>query len=244
MTNNNQSGPGPVPNRWLYCPRKSTRLIAEKFLAFKTPLDSRFDEQVPDECRFTPSMLFESTRSYKHRIGLWIDLTNTTRFYNTEEVKNGYGDGSVAYSKVACKGHSETPSEEQATLFMTLCENFISRYPLKIIGVHCTHGFNRTGFLLVSYLVEKHNWGLEAALLEFSRARPPGIYKEDYLAKLYQLYGDSDDEVPQAPPRPDWCFEGWFFLFYYIVYNLLIPFSNQVSVSKRINLPCPILLGL
>lgn len=26
------------------------------------------------------------------------------------------------------------------------------------IGVHCTHGFNRTGFLIVSYLVEKLDW--------------------------------------------------------------------------------------
>lgn len=27
-------------------------------------------------------------------------------------------------------------------------------------GVHCTHGFNRTGYLIVSYLVEKMEWRL------------------------------------------------------------------------------------
>ena len=27
-------------------------------------------------------------------------------------------------------------------------------------GVHCTHGFNRTGFLIIAYLVEKDDWGL------------------------------------------------------------------------------------
>lgn len=26
------------------------------------------------------------------------------------------------------------------------------------IGVHCTHGFNRTGFLIISYLVEQFSW--------------------------------------------------------------------------------------
>ena len=27
-------------------------------------------------------------------------------------------------------------------------------------GVHCTHGFNRTGFLIIAYLVEKDDWRL------------------------------------------------------------------------------------
>ena len=26
------------------------------------------------------------------------------------------------------------------------------------VGVHCTHGFNRTGFLIIAYLVEKDDW--------------------------------------------------------------------------------------
>ena len=29
---------------------------------------------------------------------------------------------------------------------------------LLLSGLHCTHGFNRTGFLIVSYLVEKLDW--------------------------------------------------------------------------------------
>ena len=65
MSRYNDSGPGPVPDRWLNCPRKSKTLIASKFLAFKTPLSSQFDSQVPEEHRFTPNMLFESTKRYK-----------------------------------------------------------------------------------------------------------------------------------------------------------------------------------
>ena len=72
-------GPGPVPPGWLKCPRKSEGLIGGKFLAFKTPLSERFDEQVPAEYRFSPSMLFSSMKSYKQKIGLWIDLTKTDR---------------------------------------------------------------------------------------------------------------------------------------------------------------------
>lgn len=36
------------------------------------------------------------------------------------------------------------------------------------------------------------------------KARPPGIYKQDYLQELFYRYGDVDD-TPAAPPMPDWC---------------------------------------
>ena len=73
-------GAGPRPPGWLKCPRKSADLIGGKFLAFKTPLSDRFDDQVPVEYRFTPSMLISSMKSYKVKIGLWIDLTKTNRY--------------------------------------------------------------------------------------------------------------------------------------------------------------------
>lgn len=39
--------------------------IADKFLPFKTPLDSRYDDQITDECRFDVDMLFMSIRRNK-----------------------------------------------------------------------------------------------------------------------------------------------------------------------------------
>lgn len=101
------------------------------------------------------------------RIGLWIDLTNTTRFYNKEEVE----ENDCKYVKVQCRGHGETPSVEQTKLFINIVHNFISKHPLEIIAVHCTHGFNRTGFLIVSYLVEVMDIALEIALEQFSKIR-------------------------------------------------------------------------
>lgn len=59
------SRPGPLPNRWLYCPRKSDSFIADKFLAFKTPLSERFDIQMPDDCQFHPDMIFKLMKMYK-----------------------------------------------------------------------------------------------------------------------------------------------------------------------------------
>jgi len=57
--------PGPIPQRWLHCPRKASDLVANKFLAFKTPLSTEYDDQVPEECRFSPHMLFQSIKSYE-----------------------------------------------------------------------------------------------------------------------------------------------------------------------------------
>ncbi len=193
--------PGPPPPRWLHCPRKSGELVAGKFLAFKTPLDSRFDPQVEPQFRFTPSMIFDSMKSYKVEVGLWVDLCNTSRFYSKDLVQER-----CKYVKLQCRGHGETPSTEQVATFNRLCQNFIQQNPLGIVAVHCTHGFNRTGFLIACCLIEVFDWSPEAAVAEFTRARPPGIYKEHYIQEIFSRYGDVSD-APVAPPLPDWCFE-------------------------------------
>jgi mRNA-capping enzyme len=47
---------------------------------------------------------------------------------------------------------------------------------------------------------------LEAAVREFTRARPTGIYKEDYIKELIARYGDETDDLV-VPSLPDWCIE-------------------------------------
>ncbi|XP_072396689.1 mRNA-capping enzyme [Diabrotica undecimpunctata] len=194
--------PGPVPPRWLYCPRKSENLIADKFMALKTPLSSDFDDQVPPECRFDPKMVFDIAKSKKIKFGLWIDLTNTSRFYNKADI----GEYGCKYVKLQCRGHGETPSREQTATFIEIVTRFISYHPLESIAVHCTHGFNRTGFLIVSYLVEKMDCDLGRALALFAESRPVGIYKGDYIQELYKRYDDVSD-APPPPSLPDWCTE-------------------------------------
>lgn len=67
-----QRDPGPIPSRWLNCPRKANGLFADKFLAFKTPLGSQFNEKVPEENRFTPAMLFMYMKQMK--VGAPVDI--------------------------------------------------------------------------------------------------------------------------------------------------------------------------
>ncbi|ENN77339.1 mRNA-capping enzyme isoform X1 [Dendroctonus ponderosae] len=200
--NTSITDPGPIPNRWLNCPRKANKLIIGKLLALKTPLSAKFDHVVPAECRFHPKMFFGSCKTKKLKIGLWLDLTNTNRFYDKAEIEK-FG---CKYIKLKCRGHGETPNKDQVNSFLELVHSFIAQHPLEIVAVHCTHGFNRTGFLIVSYLIEKMDFCLDVALQTFADARPVGIYKQDYLAELYRVYDDIKD-MPPAPTLPDWCLE-------------------------------------
>ncbi|XP_025061047.1 mRNA-capping enzyme isoform X4 [Alligator sinensis] len=165
-------------------------------------LGPRYDDQVAEENRFHPSMLSNYLKSLKVKMGLLVDLTNTTRFYDRNDIEK---EG-IKYIKLQCKGHEECPTPENTKTFIRVCEHFSEKNPSELIGVHCTHGFNRTGFLICAFLVEKLDWSIEAAVATFAQARPPGIYKGDYLKELFRRYGDVED-APPPPERPEWCFE-------------------------------------
>lgn len=57
--------PGPIPDRWLDCPRISDSIIAGKFYAFKTPLSSRFSPKIEPAKHFTPAMMFSNVKMDK-----------------------------------------------------------------------------------------------------------------------------------------------------------------------------------
>mmetsp|Transcript_26915 Transcript_26915/g.60167 ORF Transcript_26915/g.60167 Transcript_26915/m.60167 type:complete len:187 (+) Transcript_26915:488-1048(+) len=60
------------------------------------------------------------------------------------------------------------------------------------IAVHCHYGFNRTGFLIVSYLVEEENWRVDDAIAAFAASRPPGIKHGHFTDELRARYRERD----------------------------------------------------
>ena len=60
--------------------------------------------------------------------------------------------------------------------------------PARLIGVHCHYGFNRTGFFICSYLIEREGYGVQAAIDEFARGRPKGIKHAHFLDMLWVRY--------------------------------------------------------
>jgi hypothetical protein len=58
----------------------------------------------------------------------------------------------------------------------------------QFIGVHCHYGFNRTGYFLVCYLVERCGYHVQDAIDEFAMQRKPGIKHPHFLDQLFVRY--------------------------------------------------------
>lgn len=57
-----------------------------------------------------------------------------------------------------------------------------------VVGVHCHYGFNRTGYFIVCYLIERCGYGVREAIEAFAKARPNGIRHSHFLDRLYVRY--------------------------------------------------------
>ncbi|KAI0377861.1 hypothetical protein F5Y04DRAFT_284531 [Hypomontagnella monticulosa] len=60
--------------------------------------------------------------------------------------------------------------------------------PDHVVGVHCHYGFNRTGYFVVCYLVERCGFGVQEAIDAFATARPNGIRHSHFLDRLFVRY--------------------------------------------------------
>lgn len=195
MDSQNNNG---IPDRWLGCPTFG-ELIDDTFLPMKTLLSE--DIPLPQEHKFSPRIFFQQMKDRKINVGLVINLTFSTRYYDGDEIID---DHNVEYKQITCRGHNEAPQPKERAEFIRVCNTFLSRNPQKVIAVHCTHGFNRTGFMICCYLCSERDWAIDAAVSHFATKRPPGIYKQDYLNELFNIFGDADDPVINAPARPTW----------------------------------------
>lgn len=57
-----------------------------------------------------------------------------------------------------------------------------------LVGLHCHYGFNRSGYFVVCYLVERCGMELEVAIELFAKMRPNGIRHSHFLDRLHVRY--------------------------------------------------------
>ncbi|KAF7145915.1 hypothetical protein RHSIM_Rhsim04G0165500 [Rhododendron simsii] len=81
---------------------------------------------------------------------------------------------------------------------------FSQKQSKRYILVHCTHGHNRTGYMIVHYLMRTLSISVTQAIKLFADVRPPGIYKPDYIDALYNFYHERKPEMVVCPPTPEW----------------------------------------
>ncbi|XP_014482806.1 PREDICTED: protein enabled homolog [Dinoponera quadriceps] len=65
--------------------------------------------------------------------------------------------------------------------FMSTCDKD------ELIGVHCTHGVNRTGYLICRYLIQQLDWEPQDSLKAFGEARGYPVERQVYLAALKEV---------------------------------------------------------
>ena len=80
-------GGGGLPDDWLGCPPVGGGLAGGKFLAFKTPLKANLLRNLKKEVQWGLDDVFRHIQDVtKKEHVLWIDLTNTDRYYESQDV--------------------------------------------------------------------------------------------------------------------------------------------------------------
>uniref|UniRef100_A0A182WDJ0 Uncharacterized protein n=1 Tax=Anopheles minimus TaxID=112268 RepID=A0A182WDJ0_9DIPT len=166
-----------IPAGWLNYSSHGQELI-DKFIAFKVPLAMNKICVPPDE-RFTPAHVIKNIP-----IGLIIDLTNTSRYYDPcEFVSQG-----IKHVKLAVQGQV-VPHKRLVKRFNDIANEYFndSANNGKLIGVHCTHGLNRTGYLICAYLIQMLAYNPEEAINLFNVKRGHKMERKNYLESLLSM---------------------------------------------------------
>lgn len=125
-------------------------------------------------------------KEYASQIRAVVDISHDSPVYDPK----GLEEGGIKYYKFPTVSKLP-PTSEEAKDFIALIDQVQAerqRGQEGLIGVHCHYGFNRTGFFLVCYMVERLGYRVEEAIDAFANARPPGIRHAHFIDALHVKY--------------------------------------------------------
>ncbi|CAF5095998.1 unnamed protein product, partial [Rotaria magnacalcarata] len=160
--------------RWLDYTPLNTWIENTRLVPFKCPLRWSILRNLNQRDRFSLNDLIERLDNRKRELGLIIDLTDTDRYYDYRDVE----DLDIEYCKIRVPGHQDV-SDENCQKFFRIVNKFLrnNRQNDKLIGIHCTHGVNRSGYFIARYLIEILGLQPDEAIAAFNRARGHRIEK-------------------------------------------------------------------
>ena len=124
---------------------------------------------------------------WQDKIKAVVDISHEIPVYDPK----GLDDKGIEYYKLPTISKIP-PSAEETREFAKLIDQLRAKKSQDKsdaqIGVHCHYGFNRTGFFISSYLIEREGYGVQTAIDEFARQRPPGIRHPHFLDELFVRY--------------------------------------------------------
>ncbi|CAD6198001.1 unnamed protein product [Caenorhabditis auriculariae] len=163
-----------VPKDWTRFSPIGNVIPRTRFIVFKTPLNERLGQRVPAECRFTVNDLFRKLAERNQRLGLISPecLSNTRK--STVRAEDSLSETNASNpSTKPSKNYIENCADEDA-----------------LIGIHCTNGINRSGYLICRFLIENLGWSSHEALEAFEQARGYPIEKGAYVMALHKAAKD------------------------------------------------------
>ncbi|CAH0391743.1 unnamed protein product [Bemisia tabaci] len=113
-------------------------------------------------------------------LGLVIDLCNTQKYYKPKDLESR----GIIHKKVVCIGGA-VPPKSVTDKFCSIIDDFLKENDSdKLVGVHCTHGLNRTGYLVCRYLMTRLNMTPDDAIKAFEEARGHQIERPEFIEYL------------------------------------------------------------
>ncbi|KAL0880037.1 hypothetical protein ABMA27_002532 [Loxostege sticticalis] len=94
--------------------------------------------------------------------------------------------------KVPLKKTVQTHNKEIKEIFMDAVDEFLGKDCDYLVGIHCTHGLNRTGYMVCRYMRDRLGVEGKDAIKRFEAARGYQIERENYIA----------DILGKKPPPP------------------------------------------
>ncbi|KAF4127903.1 Dual specificity phosphatase catalytic domain-containing protein [Phytophthora infestans] len=190
-----------IPDNWDDVAKMGTLVGTSRFLPLRVPLDAKYLPQFHNKREeiWTPKDFLETQEAQNLNVKMIIDLTNTFKYYDGERE---FKDSGVEYVKLKIEGFNGPPDGRDVDQFMNIVDEFVARESEGNIAMHCTHGLNRTGYLVVTYMVERLGYTVTDALEAFKVARPPGLIKHMYVEDLYKRLGEGEEV--KLPELPEW----------------------------------------
>ena len=123
---------------------------------------------------------------WRGKIKAVVDISHESPVYDPK----GLDEGEIEYYKFPTVSKIP-PTAEEANDFINLIDKLRAQPPVStddLIGVHCHYGFNRTGFFICCYLIEREKYGVQQAIDVFAKGRPKGIKHAHFLDQLFVRY--------------------------------------------------------
>ena len=180
-----------IPDRWSDYSNFKGVIKECHILPCKTPLKEdlfRFDSSdgiLIENQNFTPdNFCLMVEQKLESSLEFVIDFTNTSRYYNCRDFQTR----GIRYIKIECVG-KQVPSHDVYNRFHNAMEKCLQMVtPQGVIAVHCTHGLNRSGFLVCNFLMNKFGYSADESVQIFNQARGHEIERSEYIEKLRTDY--------------------------------------------------------